>query len=53
MIVTVVEALSIIGSFFLAFAYLSGAIGEWIGIVVSIIVLILLWTRRANFLLQQ
>ena len=48
MIVTVVEVLSIIGSFFLAFAYLSGAIGEWIGIVVSIVVLLLLWTRRAN-----
>ena len=48
MIVTVVEVLSIVGSFFLAFAYLGGAVGEWLGIVVSIVVLLLLWTRRAS-----
>ncbi|MDQ0893371.1 DUF7144 family membrane protein [Agromyces ramosus] len=48
MIVTVVEVLSIIGSLFLAFAYLGSAVGEWAGIVVSLIVLLLLWTRRAS-----
>jgi len=48
MIITVVEVLSIIGSLFLAFAYLGTAVGEWAGIVVSLIVLLLLWTRRAS-----
>ncbi len=50
MIVTIVQVVSIIGSLFLAIAYASSptAVGEWFGIVISVIVLILLWSRRAS-----
>jgi hypothetical protein len=48
MIITVVEVLSIIGSLFLAFAYLGGAVGEWLGIVVSLVVLFLLWGHKSS-----
>ncbi len=48
MIITVVQVLSIIGSLFLAFAYLGGAVGEWLGIAVSLVVLFLLWGHKAS-----
>lgn len=48
LVITVVEVLSIIGSLFLAFAYLGAAVGEWLGIVVSLVVVLLLWTHRAS-----
>lgn len=47
-IITVVEVLSIVGSLFLAFAYLGAAVGEWLGIVFALIVLLLLWSRRSS-----
>jgi len=47
MIVTVFEALSLISSLFLAVAYLGTAVGEWIGVVISALILILLWSRVA------
>lgn len=47
-LVTVFEALSILLSVFLAIAYPAGAIGEYIGIVVSVAILVMLWTPRAN-----
>jgi len=48
MIVTVVQALSLIHSLFLAVAYLGNPVGEWASVLVSAIVLILLWTRSAS-----
>lgn len=50
LVVTVLQILSIIGSLFLAIAYRESptAIGEWVGILVSLVVLILLWSRRAS-----
>jgi hypothetical protein len=48
MIITVVQVLSIIGSLFLAIAYIGEPIGEWIGILASLIALILLWSRKAS-----
>ncbi|MGW9631546.1 hypothetical protein ACWGST_12660 [Agromyces sp. NPDC055520] len=48
MVITVVEVFSIIGSLFLAFAYLGGAVGEWLGIVVSLVVLFLLWGHKSS-----
>jgi hypothetical protein len=48
MIVTVVQALSLIQSLFLAVAYLGNPVGEWASVVLSAIVLILLWTRPAS-----
>jgi hypothetical protein len=48
MIVTVVQALSLIHSLFLAVAYLGNPVGEWASVLLSAIVLILLWTRPAS-----
>ncbi|MGR2752895.1 DUF7144 family membrane protein [Agromyces arachidis] len=48
MIVTVLQVLSIIGSLFLAVAYLGIPVGEWIGLAVSALVVILLWTPKAS-----
>jgi hypothetical protein len=50
LVVTVLQILSIIGSLFLAVAYRESptAITEWIGILVALVVLILLWSRRAT-----
>lgn len=48
MIITVVQVLSIIGSLFLAIAYIGLPVGEWIGIVLSFIVLMLLWSKKAS-----
>ena len=50
MIVTVLQVLSIIGSLFFAVAYIGDAtvVGEWLGLVVSVALLILLWTPKAS-----
>lgn len=48
MVVTVLEILSLIGSLFMAVAYLGNPVGEWASVLVSAIVLILLWTRPAS-----
>ena len=48
MIITVIEVLSIIGSLFLAVAYIGEPVGEWIGIVVALIAVILLWSPKAG-----
>jgi hypothetical protein len=50
MIVTVLQVLSLIGSLFLAVAWreTATATDEWIGIAVSALVLILLWTPKAS-----
>lgn len=48
MIVTVLEALSLIQSLFLAVAYLGNPVGEWASVLLSAIVMILLWTRPAS-----
>ncbi len=47
-LITIFEMLSIIGSVFLAIAYPAGAIAEYFSIAVAVIVLFLLWTRRAS-----
>lgn len=47
-IVTVVQVLSIAGSVWLAIAVPANAVSEVLGIVISVIVLIFLWSRRAN-----
>lgn len=46
--ITVLEAISIVGSVFLAIAYPAGAIGEYFSIAAALIVIALLWTGRAN-----
>lgn len=50
LIVTVLQVLSIIGSLFLAVAYIGdpSVVGEWLGIAVSAVLLILLWTPKAS-----
>jgi hypothetical protein len=47
-VVTIFQALSILSSIFLAIAYPPGAIGEYVSIAISLIVLLILWSRRAN-----
>ena len=47
-VVTVIEVVSIIGSIFLAIAYPAGAIGEYFGVAIALVIIALLWTRRAN-----
>ncbi|HEX6955458.1 MAG TPA: hypothetical protein VF156_11315 [Agromyces sp.] len=50
LIVTVLQVLSIIGSLFLAVAYIGdpSVVGEWLGLAVSAVLLILLWTPKAS-----
>ncbi|HEU4465225.1 MAG TPA: hypothetical protein VFR98_01760, partial [Agromyces sp.] len=50
LIVTVLQVFSIIGSLFMAVAYINdpSVIGEWLGIAVSAALLILLWTPKAS-----
>jgi hypothetical protein len=50
MVITVLQVLSIIGSLFLAVAYIGDptVVGEWLGLVVSVALLILLWTPKAS-----
>jgi hypothetical protein len=47
---TRVQLLSIVGSLFVAVAYreTSTAVAEWVGIAISALVLILLWTPKAS-----
>lgn len=47
-VITVFQMISIVGSVFLAIAYPAGAIAEYFSIAIAVIVLILLWTRRAS-----
>jgi hypothetical protein len=47
-VVTVFEVVSIAISVFLAIAYPAGAIGEYIGIALALVVIALLWTGRAS-----
>ncbi|WP_136709530.1 hypothetical protein [Agromyces sp. H66] len=47
-VVTVFEVLSILLSVFLAITYPAVAIGEYIGIVFALLIIAMLWTRRAN-----
>jgi hypothetical protein len=47
-VVTIFQGLSILSSIYLAIAYPPGAIGEYISIAFSLIVLLILWSRRAN-----
>jgi hypothetical protein len=47
-VVTVFQVLSIMISVFLAIAYPAGAIGEYIGIALALVVIALLWTGRAS-----
>lgn len=47
-VITVFQMISIIGSVFLAIAYPAGAIAEYFSIAIAVIVLLLLWTRRAS-----
>ena len=47
-VVTIFQALSIVSSIFLAIAYPPGAIGEYVSIGIALIVLLILWSRRAN-----
>jgi hypothetical protein len=35
-------------SIFLAIAYPAGAIGEYFGVAISLVIIALLWTRRAS-----
>ncbi|GAA1831237.1 DUF7144 family membrane protein [Agromyces salentinus] len=48
LIVTVVQVLSIISSLFIAVANMGNPIGEWLSILVSLIVVLLLWTKAAS-----
>jgi hypothetical protein len=50
LIVTVLQVLSIIGSLFMAVAYIGdpAVVGEWLGLVVSVALVILLWTPKAT-----
>ncbi|WP_394553157.1 hypothetical protein ACDF64_02190 [Agromyces sp. MMS24-JH15] len=51
LIVTVVQVFSLIGGLFFAVAWYGNrpeAITEWIGVAVSIAILLLLWTRKAS-----
>jgi hypothetical protein len=47
-VVTIFQALSIMGGVFLAIAYPAGAIGEYVGIAISLVIIFLLWTGRAS-----
>jgi hypothetical protein len=48
MIVTVLEALSLIQSLFLAVANLGNPVSEWASVFFSALVMILLWTRPSS-----
>ena len=47
-VITIFEALSIMSSIFLAIAYPAGAIGEYVSILIALVIIALLWTRRAS-----
>ena len=48
MVITVLQALSLIQSLFLAVANLGNPVGEWASVFLSALVLILLWTRPSS-----
>ena len=50
LIITVLQVFSIIGSLFLAVAYMTdpSVVGEWLGLAFSVVLLILLWTPKAS-----
>ncbi|MGI9822004.1 DUF7144 family membrane protein [Agromyces sp. Marseille-Q5079] len=48
LIVTVVQVLSIISSLFVIVASWGDPIGEWLSILIALIVVLLLWSRRAS-----
>jgi hypothetical protein len=48
LIVTVLQVLSIISSLFVAVANMGNPIGEWFSILISLIVVLLLWTKAAS-----
>jgi hypothetical protein len=52
-VITVFQMLSIVGSVFLAIAYPAGAIAEYFSIAIAVIVLVLLWTRRASAFFRE
>jgi hypothetical protein len=47
-VITIFEVLSIMSSIFLAIAYPAGAIGEYFGVAIALVIIALLWTRRAS-----
>lgn len=47
-VITIFEAISIMSSIFLAIAYPAGAIGEYFGVAIALVIIALLWTRRAS-----
>lgn len=47
-VITIFQALSIMSSIFLAVSYPPGAIGEYFSIAIAVIIIALLWTRRAS-----
>jgi hypothetical protein len=48
MVITVVQIISIAAAIFIAIAYPAGAIAEFFGAAVAVVVLALLWTGRAS-----
>ncbi|PWC05187.1 DUF7144 family membrane protein [Agromyces badenianii] len=52
-VVTIFQVLSIASSIFLAIAYPAGAIGEYFSMLISVIVLALLWSGRANAFFRE
>lgn len=47
-VMTILEVLSIVAGIFFAIAYPANAIGEYFGAAISLIVIALLWSGRAN-----
>ena len=47
-VITIFEVLSIMSSIFLAIAYPAGAIGEYFGVAIALVIIALIWTRRAS-----
>ena len=47
-VITIFEVLSIMSSIFLAIAYPAGAFGEYFGVAIALVIIALLWTRRAS-----
>lgn len=52
-VVTIFQVLSIVSSIFLGIAYPPGAIGEYVSIAVALVVLFILWSRRAGAFFRQ
>ncbi|MFD4422860.1 hypothetical protein ACFWN7_15345 [Agromyces sp. NPDC058484] len=48
LVVTIFQVLSIVSSVFLAIAHPATAIGEYVSMALSLIVLLILWSRRSN-----